>query len=72
MQEKHFIYRDGNHRVGETSRITRLFIHVGFLNAYCVDFVPPSMAYVVNYVGGTASVCELDKRYEFANGSLLL
>lgn len=34
--------------------------------------MPPSMAYVVNYVGGTASGCEFDKRCKFTNGNLLL
>lgn len=49
-----------------------LFIHMGLLNAYCEDALPPSMAYAVNYVGGTVSSCEFDKRYEFTNGNLLL
>lgn len=71
-QEKHFMYRSGNHRVEKRLPSHPLPIHVGFLRAYCVDAVPPSMADVVNCVGGTASVFEFDKRYEFTNGSLLL
>lgn len=66
------MYRGGNHRAEKRLHSHGLLIHVAFLSAYCVDAVTPSMADVVNCVGGTASVFEFDKRYEFTNGSLLL